>query len=36
MEILTAEQIAALATETIRDWHINNENRSADYVIATE
>jgi hypothetical protein len=36
MCITTADEIANLIQETIKEWHNENENRNSDYVIVTE
>lgn len=36
MKIKTAKEIADIATNTIKNWHKENTNRSPDYVIVTD
>ncbi len=34
--MLSADQIVAIIQDSIRNWHVENENRQSDYVIVTD
>lgn len=34
--LMTSEEIAVLIKKTIKNWHVENENRPADYEILTD
>ena len=36
LELMTADQIVDLIQDTIKNWHIENENRDPDFVIVTD